>query len=227
MSALIKPHEDTKDCKVGSVAGRLERQELARTPDPVEPGPDPVVQALEAEICALKEQLKAQEAALPVALEEAREQAVQAVTVQFQSDEAAALQRLEEGVGAGLKLFENQLGSMERQAAGLALEALRPFFEGEQHRALIEALIAKEVASMRAQSVLSISVSPEDFPDQNALKELAQSHSGLSCKVIPDSQYKSGDMRMVFRLGEYVFSASDHWRMLKSILGAPHKADAS
>ena len=227
MSALIKPHADAEDSKVGSVTGRLERKELARTPDPVEPGPDPVIQALESEISALKEHLKAQEAALPGALEEAREQAVQAATAQFQSDEAAALQRLDEGVGEGLKLFESQLGSMERQAVGLALEALRPFFEGEQHRALIEALIAKEVASMRAQSVLSISVSPEDFPDQNALHELAQSHSGLSCKIIPDPQYKSGDMRMVLRLGEYVFSASDHWGELKCILGAPHKEDAS
>lgn len=123
-------------------------------------------------------------------------------------------------------LLADRLASLERLAPLLAQECLEKILgAGSDRRALLETIIAKQVAAIERSMVLGVEVSRSDFPEQEALVAMAEKHGLSSSQMVATGTQKSGDCVITLRLGRLEIGINQQWghasRLLAELGAAP------
>ena len=112
-----------------------------------------------------------------------------------------------------------RLGALDRLAPELARAALaRMFADSEDRSALVEAMIARQLAALRRSSVLAIHLSPEDFPDIDALAALSAGLGAEGVRIETDRALRAGASRIECRLGQIDLDMDTQWQALSALL---------
>jgi flagellar biosynthesis/type III secretory pathway protein FliH len=199
---------------VGGVRPPAEAREM--------PVPDPrdLEQArLIAELERLQRQRAEDEAAAKRAVAVAREEGRQEGLAQAERREADGIAALRQGLERARADLGERLGALDRLAPELARAALaRMFADGEDRSGLVEAMIARQLAALRRSSVIAIHLSPEDFPDADALAALADGLGAEGVRVEIDRALRAGASRIECRLGQIDLDMDTQWQALSALL---------
>ncbi|MEN2709392.1 FliH/SctL family protein [Sphingomonas sp. NPDC092331] len=199
---------------VGGVRPPAEAREM--------PVPDPrdIEQArLIAELERLQRQRAEDEAAAKRAVAVAREEGRQEGLAQAERREADGIAALRQGLERARADLGERLGALDRLAPELARAALaRMFADGEDRSGLVEAMIARQLAALRRSSVIAIHLSPEDFPDADALAALADGLGAEGVRVEIDRALRAGASRIECRLGQIDLDMDTQWQALSALL---------
>lgn len=186
------------------------------------PAPDPrdIEQArLVAELERLQRQRAEDEAAAKRAVAVAREEGRQEGLAQAERREADGIAALRQGLERARADLGERLGALDRLAPELARAALaRMFADSEDRSALVEAMIARQLAALRRSSVLAIHLSPEDFPDIDALAALSAGLGAEGVRIETDRALRAGASRIECRLGQIDLDMDTQWQALSALL---------
>ncbi|MBQ1496690.1 MAG: hypothetical protein IIZ38_00100 [Sphingomonas sp.] len=186
------------------------------------PAPDPrdIKQArLVAELERLQRQRAEDEAAAKRAVAVAREEGRQEGLAQAERREADGIAALRQGLERARADLGERLGALDRLAPELARAALaRMFADSEDRSALVEAMIARQLAALRRSSVLAIHLSPEDFPDIDALAALSAGLGAEGVRIETDRALRAGASRIECRLGQIDLDMDTQWQALSALL---------
>ncbi|MDH4744538.1 FliH/SctL family protein [Sphingomonas sp. CBMAI 2297] len=186
------------------------------------PAPDPrdIEQArLVAELERLQRQRAEDEAAAKRAVAVAREEGRQEGLAQAERREADGIAALRQGLERARADLGERLGALDRLAPELARAALaRMFADSEDRSALVEAMIARQLAALRRSSVIAIHLSPEDFPDIDALAALSAGLGAEGVRIETDRALRAGASRIECRLGQIDLDMDTQWQALSALL---------
>jgi len=208
MSALIKSGE-----------GRVVRSfGLAPATPAAKPKTDPrdaKITRLEAEIAALREALAKAESDADIAVDEARRAGEAAGLAKAEDREADRLDALRSGLDVAREAFETKLAALEKLAPLVARAVIEKLFGAvEDWSPMVEAMLAKHLASLRRSAVVAIRVSPADFADERQIETL--SVGDLRAGI--DADLRAGAARIECKLGQVDLDARDAWSALSRLL---------
>jgi flagellar biosynthesis/type III secretory pathway protein FliH len=140
---------------------------------------------------------------------------------------AGRLSLLEASVRDARASFESQLQAIEGLAALLARTSLdRIFLDNDGRMERVLAAIDRQLRDIDRRSVILVSVSRADFPDEAALDHLASQSPGL--KIDARQDLKSGDCLFSLELGRIDAGLDQQWTAVRSVLtdiaGAEHSS---
>lgn len=191
---------------------------------PVAPAPAPKAKAdprdariarLEAEIVGLQDALAKAESDAATAVAEAREAGEAAGRARAEDREADRLDALREGLSAAGKSFEARLAALEGLAPRLARASLEKLFGSvEDWSPMVEAMLARQLATLRRSRIVAVQVSPADFADPHAVAAL----SGSDLRAAIDPDLRAGAARIECKLGQIDLDARAQWDRLAELL---------
>lgn len=209
MSALIKSGN-------GQAVRSFGLAPVAAVPAPKADPRDTKIARLEAEIARLRDALAEAEAEAETAVAAAREAGEAAGLARAEDREADRLDALRAGLSSAGKNFEASLAALEGLAPQLARAALEKMFGAvEDWSPMVEAMLARQLASLRRSRIVAVQVSPADFADPHAVEAL--SGSDLRAGVDPD--LRAGAARIECKLGQIDLDARGQWDALATLLG--------
>lgn len=134
-----------------------------------------------------------------------------------QSDRLAMLQE-------ALRTAQNELfgkiSSLERIAMIMAEEALDIVFEDRRLRTdLLRRILEVQIARIDKAMLLSVVVSPDDYPDEQALAALQAELEVPGVIVQASPELSSGGCLMNLRLGKMDVGINQQWGALRDVLG--------
>lgn len=203
-----------KGAQAGLAADRLPQ---AR-PRPSGPPPrDTRFDHLEARIAELERQLEAERRDAKRAVAEAhaagRDEAV--------ADDARRTAALEAGVKQAVGAWREGLAQVDLLAASLAASALGKLFnESADLAAMTSRTLARRVERLDRGSVVSVGVSPSDFPDGPAIDALARRAGIAASRIAARPELPAGACRLALRLGEVDLDPLGQWAVLHDALRA-------
>lgn len=212
MSALIK--QGAADVtRALSLGAKVEPRAVAEF-DPR----DAEIGKLRAEIAALTDKL----AAADKAKVKAREQGHEAGLAEADDRADERLAEVRDALADAAHRFEGQLAVLDGLAPQLARAALEKLFAPAEHwAAMVEAMIARQLQTLRRSSEVTLRVSPEDFDADRA----AALGAG-QCRVEIDSDLHSGAARIVCRLDRIDLDVREQWAGLAALLDTMAEDDA-
>lgn len=151
----------------------------------------------------------------------AREQGRQSAIAGFQRDEAKALAILAEGVSAAAEGVRSEIAALQSLAITLCQNVLgKLLVDPGKQQAFLSGAIAKQVALVHRDSVLSVRVSNVDFAEPSSLADLS-TQLGLSANSIQtDPAIAPGSCRMMMRLGQIDLSIPEYLREIQRVLAS-------
>jgi flagellar biosynthesis/type III secretory pathway protein FliH len=208
--------------EVASVRWRVLKDEAAGVIS-VDP-PDPRIAELDARIKDLTRAIEDAHTRHAQALAAVREEARREAEEAHRRDDAEALALVEAGVDAALEIARAQIAQLEDLALILCETALETAFgEREDYRERTTRAIERQLAGLRRDLVLSVTVSAKDFPDDAALTALAARLGPVILSVEPSLD--AGQARVDLRLGRIELSLPEYWSALKARLASMACAD--
>jgi flagellar biosynthesis/type III secretory pathway protein FliH len=99
--------------------------------------------------------------------------------------------------------------------ARAALEKL--FTDPAQWAAMVEAMLARQLAALRRSSIVAIHVSPHDFVE---VEVLASALGSEASRFVRDPELASGACRIACRLGQVDLDVREQWSALAAVLDA-------
>ncbi len=173
------------------------------------------IDELQDELADLRRALAEAEAKRRADVDCAREEERQAVTAEFRRDEDAARALLGSGLRDAIDKLNKHFAEADKFGLTLALVALeRVIAEPTLYQKLITEAIGVQVSNLRHDTVIAVSVSDIDFPDQTALDGLAET-LGADTKVMASDSLRAGECRVDLRLGAIDISLPDYWQRLQ------------
>ena len=204
MSSLLKSgHTAGHDAILRPVRTLSSKEALeARLPD-VRPVADPQLAFLESQISELTSELvrlqTEREASIAAAYEEGRSSALAAL----EHDEAAALDLLKGRLETACEAFEVSLVGAQRLAVALAQAAVSKILGAmPESRAAVEAILRMQLARLRPETVIAVTVSAADFSDADALDKLRTALAVPHLVIERDARMARGDCQIALRLGQ-------------------------
>jgi len=195
----------------GATVRSLDFQSPPKTPSAEERR----IAELQDETSDLQRALREAEAKREADVENARKEERQAVTEEFRRDEEAAHALLRSGLRDGIDKLNRHFAEADKFGLTLALVALeRIVAEPTLYRKLITETIGVQVSGLRHDTVISVSVSHIDFPNQAALDNLAAT-LGTDTNVMASESLRTGECRIELRLGAIDISLPDYWARLQ------------
>ncbi len=211
MSAVIKSG-------TGQAVRRFERQPVgaaAPVPKPKIDPRDARIAQLEAQMADLHKALDQADSDLKRAVEDAHANGVTAGLASAEHCELDRLEAVRAALNAADKRFETALTTLEFLAPQLARAALDKMFGTiEDWAPIVETMLARQLATLRRTSVVSIRVSPTDFADPETLAALASSN----LRAVIDPDLHAGAARIDCKLGQIDLDARAQWRALATLL---------
>jgi flagellar biosynthesis/type III secretory pathway protein FliH len=129
------------------------------------------------------------------------------------------LSLLEKTLSVAVKDIQESVRASERLGALLAHDCLDILFaDPEQRVHIVTDLIHKQVAQIDPAMVLHVSVSPDDFPDDVVIEELACRVGIPAAHIGVAPQLRSGDAKLHLKLGENDIGLAQQWGRLAQIL---------
>lgn len=170
---------------------------------------------LEAEVAALREALAKADIDAEAAIGEAHDQGTAAGLAQAESREAERLDALRDGLKAAGERFDEQLSSLEKLAPQLARVSIEKLFGAvADWSPMVEAMLARQLATLRRSSVIAFHVSPADFADASAVAAL----SGGDLTAAIDPELRAGAARIECKLGQVDLDARAGWDKIATLL---------
>ncbi|KQN21424.1 hypothetical protein ASE86_14455 [Sphingomonas sp. Leaf33] len=138
-----------------------------------------------------------------------------AVVKTREADRVAAIAR---GVAEEAARFEERFALIDSLAAALARACLdRIFARPDAMAAMVTDALARHVATLRDDTVLSVRVSGTDFADTVALDEAVRT-AGARATVAIDRDLPAGACRVAARLGQVDLDVPAQWDVLARLL---------
>ena len=146
------------------------------------------------------------------------EQARRDAADSYRRNDEEALAALTASLGNAAVDALSNLGGAERLALLLCDAALaRVFSNPAAHQDLVARAIRRQVEQLRADLVLAVRVSVDDFPDAVHIRQL-QEALGLQFDIKRDPRLLAGCCRIDLRLGHIDLSLPAHWNALQAEL---------
>ena len=210
--SVVRAHE----LKIGQVrpfvAARPASPELSVVPEP-----DPLLIAALAERDALDKDLTELREASRIAIEAARREGHEKGLAAAKANQDEQLAVLSRGVDAALAEWRERITQSETLAALFTHAALAKLFENPEDRAeLVLGLIARQIAGLRSEALLSLEVSRADFPDPSDLEERLPALEGA--KIRSSIALKSGECRLNLKTGQVDLGIPTQWPALSKLL---------
>lgn len=183
----------------------------------VRPVADPQLAFLESQIAELTSELvrlqTERDASIAAAYEEGRSSALAAL----ERDEAAARDLLKGRLETVCEAFEVSLGGTQRLAVALAQAAVSKILgELPQGGAAVEAILRVQIARLRPETVIAVTVSAADFTEADALDKLRTALAVPHLVIERDPRMARGDCRIALRLGQIEAGLATQWNNLVS-----------
>lgn len=126
---------------------------------------------------------------------------------------------IEKGIGRAETAWHEKIGGLDTLAAMLARSALASVFGNSTDLTdLVTRAIALRVRGIRRESIVGIRVSPEDFPDTDALDALRTEAGTRSIDIVADAAFSRGECRFDLKLGHIDLGIQSQWRELERFL---------
>lgn len=110
--------------------------------------------------------------------------------------------------------------SLDRLSMLLAEETLDIIFDDRTMRAdLLRRILEVQIAKIDKSMLVEIEVSPEDFPDKDALAAISEALGLRSVNVRANPELASGGCTMNLRLGKMEVGLDQQWGTLRELLG--------
>lgn len=183
------------------------------------PAGDPRLDALERENEELRAALAAQRTASEKAVAAARTEGER----QGKADAGDAIDKqlalLGKGVEAAVAAWEDRLADLDDLAPSLARSALGKLLDDSGgHSRFVAGVIARQMQTLRRESLLAVRVSARDFKDEEALAALGNEAGTGSVRIIADADLASGECRIDLQLGHVDVGAKTQWAQLAAFL---------
>lgn len=170
---------------------------------------------LEAEVVRLHEALARTEGDAKKAVEVAHQKGVAAGLGQAEDREMDRLEALRSGLDGASERFEAALATLEGLAPQLAKASLEKLFGAvDDWSPMVEAMLERQFATLRRASVISVSVSPNDFADTRAVGAL----SGRALRAAIDPELRAGAARIDCKLGQIDLDVRAQWDAVARLL---------
>lgn len=190
----------------------------AAVADDRKPSPDPRdarIRQLDAEIAELRDSLANAARTSKKAADTAYENGVAAGLVKAENSEIGRIKAIETGFDDAVHRFDAALATLEWLAPKLARSALGKMFGAvEDWGPMVDAILSRQLATLRRASVVSIWVSAEDFADPGTVTAIA---AGKLCAAI-DPDLPAGSARIQCTLGQIDLNAPAQWEAIAQLL---------
>lgn len=171
----------------------------------------------EKQLADLRQKINALEERLIRDVAKAREDGRKEAEQTFVKDEASRLSMLKANLEAAVTTATASFNSMEKLALVVCEDALaKVFAKPASYRQLVADAIAKQLGSLRKETVLGIHVSAQDFSDSKSLEALALAAGTGNITLHRDDELRTGACRISVRLGHIELSLPEHWEAMKS-----------
>lgn len=212
MNAVLKSGSAALQTKVRPFAASL----ALRPADP--PPPDPELVRLSAALVEAETTLAERDkviAGIPGRIEAASAEGERKGRAAADEREAERLAMLGDAAERALARLGEEMASLERLGALLAITCLDRMLLNQAERAgTVTALLRAQLARLEAGAALSVQVSAEDFPSPEALAAITPA----SCEIIVSAALKSGDCIIQLRLGTLEIGINQQWGSLRATL---------
>ena len=237
MSRVLKLHGKADAPTIQSLRSAWSTAQDDTVSPPPAPVVDPELLHLREEQGRLRNRLEQQEVELAslrqqveAAFKKGETQGREAGIREAADQSAKMLAGLERGMERAVATFSQAVSGLERLAPLLASQGIATILgQADDRRALVTAVVLRQLQSIEAQSVVHIEVSQADFPDDLALASLGDVLASVGTKVHAVAALKSGDCRIKLTLGTLEVGLDQQWRRLNAMLedlaeptGAPH-----
>jgi flagellar assembly protein FliH len=176
---------------------------------------DARISRLEGEIAALRDAFAKAEADASEAIAEAHEQGIAEGLAKAEGREAERIDALRKGLSSAGQRFEAKLATLDGLAPQLARAALEKLFGAvDDWSPMVEAMLARQLATLRRARIVAVQVSPADFSDPGAVEAL----SGSDLCAALDSDLRAGAARIECKLGQIDLDVRDGWGKLSALL---------
>lgn len=205
MSALIKADS----------ASQM-RAPIWNNPDPVIDEPsaaDAQILALQHEIAELERGAAKRAHEHEQALEKARAEGKRQAAEGFRRDEGKALEALETGIASSRNSVLERLSTAEGLGLMFSEAALEQLLGDGDHPSLVRGFIKAQLARLRRELVLFVTVSAADFSDDEQMAALRARCGDIRVEV--SDRLPSGACESQLRLGTIEFSVAKHWERLQ------------
>lgn len=134
---------------------------------------------------------------------------------------AERIARLESTIERALQTFSEEVAALERLAGVLAVTGLEKVLgDPGDYAELLQRIVRMQIEKINGQAVLRIEVSPEDFPEPEALSRLGAASGRPEIAVVAVEALKAGDCRIKLLLGAIEVGVGQQWGQLRAILEA-------
>ena len=117
-----------------------------------------------------------------------------------------------------LTAWQSRLGEWEALAVLVGKMALAKVFDDPAAQSeMVVSAIARRMMELRHQSVISVRVSDEDFPDEVALARIAVL-AGKSVETLATGELASGECTIDLKLGKMDIGPKTQWAALGALL---------
>jgi flagellar assembly protein FliH len=213
MSALLEPGARTAVRSLAGMAAPLPRGGATATPtaDPVETERARLLREIERLGKALDDAGAEAQAAILDARAEGRSEGLADAEAR-EEDRVAALR---DGIGEAAGAFATRLDLLDALAPQLVRTALGKLFDApERWCEIAEAMLVRQLGTLRRSAVVAVQVSAMDFPDPAAIRAL----DGGAVRVETDSGLRAGACRIECKLGAIDLDVREQWQVLAGLL---------
>lgn len=198
----------------------------AAVPEPAENVEATQIAVLTQELAELRRTMAADREAATRALVKAREDGTRQGQEAARCDDDKRLAMLGEGVAGAREAWERRIGDLDGLAALVAQSAIARLFDGcDSHADFVVGMIARQLRHLRHETVLTIRVSPKDFPDEVALAALGTGAGTGAIAVVRDDALDGGQCRIDLQLGHLDLCSRAQWREMSELLHELSGAD--
>lgn len=132
-----------------------------------------------------------------------------------EDDGAQRLALLGDAAERAMAFYREEMASLERLAALLALTCLdRMLLDPDDRAETVAALLRARLAALEADAAVRIEVSADDFPSSEALAALGTA----PCEVVATPSLAPGDCTIRLRLGALDVGIGQQWGALRTAL---------
>lgn len=151
-------------------------------------------------------------------IEEARAEGARKALEARSEHEAKSLQALQQALDKARSDWGDRLTGWETAAVAIARAVLEQVFTGSASRSeLVESAVCRRLDQLEASTIIRIRVSPEDFPDEEALAGAARAIGG-AVELISDTALVAGGCVVDLKLGHIDLGLGAQWQRVSDLL---------
>jgi hypothetical protein len=146
---------------------------------------------------------------------------------EFQHRQQTMFEALGKSLASSEELFRAQVAIAERLAAEMCEAALSSVFDDpSSYRSVVRSALKKQIDSLRADTIIKVVVSEDDFPPSVSLEGIAKGAALPAQTLERRSGMASGLCEIILVHGQIEISAPDFWQKLRSKLAEAAIASA-